>query len=67
MGFLKKEEFLSIMYVYSVLFSVKCVPSKLSSFNFQHCHKCLLRSGIIRQKMAIKNSRHDYAIIFKNL
>ena len=46
--------FFKVMYVYSVLFSVKCVPSKLSSFNFQHCHKCLLRSGIIRQKMAIK-------------
>ena len=43
--------------------AAKNVPSKLS-FNFD-CHKCLLRSGIIRQKMAIKNSRHDYAIIFK--
>ena len=35
----------------------------VASFNFPRCHKCLPRSGIIRQKMAIKNSRHDYAII----
>ena len=42
------------------------VPSILP-FNFQHdesgvvaSHKCLLRSGIIRQKMAIKNSSSSW-------